>query len=146
MRWLWDGDGCGVGVKGLRDGGGVGDGCGVEMAPGWVWGAHHVQSINPPLCTDSPLHCCMCWQLSQSKAAEVEGLLQRLSDSNDEMGALMGGAGDARAHLLARHRDILQDYTQVRRAQGGGGGGSHAWVRLWSAWLGDVSVSPGLLC
>ena len=39
---------------------------------------------------------------------EIESLLQRLSDSNDEMSQLLGGAGDARSHLLARHRDILQ--------------------------------------
>lgn len=50
-------------------------------------------------------------QLSQSKAVEIESLLQRLSDSNDEMSSLLGSAGDSRSHLLARHRDILQDYT-----------------------------------
>ena len=58
-------------------------------------------------------------QLSHSKAAEIEGLLQRLSDVNDEMASQLGGNGDSRAHLLARHRDILQDYTMVREDAGG---------------------------
>lgn len=54
-------------------------------------------------------------QLAQAKASEVEALLQRLSDVNDEMGAVIGGGSDARAHTLARHRDVLQEYTQEFR-------------------------------
>lgn len=54
-------------------------------------------------------------QLAQSKAAELEDLLQRLSDLNDEMGGLTGGITDSRSHTLARHRDILQDFTQEFR-------------------------------
>lgn len=53
-------------------------------------------------------------QLAQTKAAEIEDLLQRLSDINDEMGSLIGGIGDTRSHTLARHRDILQEFTQVQ--------------------------------
>lgn len=54
-------------------------------------------------------------QLAQSKAAELEDLLQRLSDLNDEMGGLTGGIHDSRSHTLARHRDILQEFTQEFR-------------------------------
>ncbi|KXZ44881.1 hypothetical protein GPECTOR_61g834 [Gonium pectorale] len=54
-------------------------------------------------------------QLAQTKAAEVEDLLQRLSDINDEMAAIVGGSSDARSHTLARHRDILQEFTQEFR-------------------------------
>jgi hypothetical protein len=67
-------------------------------------------------------------QLAQAKASEIDALLQRLSDVNDEMGGAIGGSSDARAHTLARHRDVLQEYTQVgprrrRRRRGGGGAG-----------------------
>lgn len=51
-------------------------------------------------------------QLAQSKACEIEALLQRLSDVDDEMGAVIGGGSDARSHTLARHRDVLQEYLQ----------------------------------
>eukprot|EP00877_Chromochloris_zofingiensis_P009739 jgi/Chrzof1/5018/Cz15g08210.t1 len=54
-------------------------------------------------------------QLAQTKAAEIDGLLQRLSDVNDEMGSVIGGFSDARSHTLARHRDILQEFTQEFR-------------------------------
>ncbi|EFJ40319.1 Qb-SNARE, Gos1/GS28-family [Volvox carteri f. nagariensis] len=54
-------------------------------------------------------------QLAQTKAAEVEDLLQRLSDVNDEMAATVGGSTDSRSHTLARHRDILQEFTQEFR-------------------------------
>lgn len=54
-------------------------------------------------------------QLAQARASEVEALLQRLSDVNDEMGGSIGGGSDARAHTLARHRDVLQEYTQEFR-------------------------------
>ncbi|KAF5837898.1 Qb-SNARE, Gos1/GS28-family [Dunaliella salina] len=54
-------------------------------------------------------------QLAQTKAAEIEGLLHRLSDVNDEMGGFMGGISDSRSHTLARHRDILQEFNQEFR-------------------------------
>ncbi|KIY96604.1 Golgi SNARE 12 protein [Monoraphidium neglectum] len=54
-------------------------------------------------------------QLAQAKASEVEALLQRLSDVNDEMGGVIGGGSDARVHTLARHRDVLLEYTQEFR-------------------------------
>ncbi|KAI8465979.1 MAG: Qb-SNARE, Gos1/GS28-family [Monoraphidium minutum] len=54
-------------------------------------------------------------QLAQAKASEIDALLQRLSDVNDEMGSVIGGGSDARAHTLARHRDVLQEYTQEFR-------------------------------
>lgn len=52
----------------------------------------------------------------------MEDLLQRLSDINDEMAALVGGSNDARSHTLARHRDILQEFTQVGRGGAPGAG------------------------
>lgn len=54
-------------------------------------------------------------QLAQTKSSEIRSLLQRLSDVNDEMGGAIGGSGDARSHTLARHRDILQEFTQEFR-------------------------------
>ncbi|GBF95107.1 golgi SNAP receptor complex member [Raphidocelis subcapitata] len=54
-------------------------------------------------------------QLAQARVSEIESLLQRLSDANDEMGAVIGGSSDARSHTLARHRDVLQEYTQEFR-------------------------------
>jgi len=33
---------------------------------------------------------------------------------NDSMGGEIGGGADPRAHTLARHRDILNDLTQVQ--------------------------------
>jgi hypothetical protein len=55
-------------------------------------------------------------QLAQARASEIVALLRRLSDVNDEMGGVIGGGSDGRAHTLARHRDVLQEYTQVRGA------------------------------
>ena len=52
-------------------------------------------------------------QLSHSKAMEIEELLGRLSDVNDSLSSSLSGAGDPRSHTLARHRDILHDYTQA---------------------------------
>jgi hypothetical protein len=52
-------------------------------------------------------------QLAKQKAAEIESLLQRLSDVNHDMSSVIAGAADSRSHTLARHRDILQDLTQV---------------------------------
>ena len=53
-------------------------------------------------------------QLSHSKAMEIEDLLGRLSDVNDSLSSSLSGASDPRSHTLARHRDILHDYTQAR--------------------------------
>eukprot|EP00879_Flechtneria_rotunda_P006738 GHRR01007079.1.p1 GENE.GHRR01007079.1~~GHRR01007079.1.p1 ORF type:complete len:237 (+),score=70.34 GHRR01007079.1:258-968(+) len=54
-------------------------------------------------------------QIARQKAADIEALLQRLSDINHDMSSVIAGAGDARSHTLARHRDILQDLTQEFR-------------------------------
>lgn len=54
-------------------------------------------------------------QLAKTKAADIEALLQRLSDINHDMSGVIAGAGDARSHTLARHRDILTDLTQEFR-------------------------------
>jgi Golgi SNAP receptor complex protein 1 len=53
-------------------------------------------------------------QLLQSKQAEIEKLLSRLSDVNDGMRSTLAGGADARSHTLARHRDILHDFQQAR--------------------------------
>lgn len=74
---------------------------------------------------------------ANAKAAEIESLLQRLSDVNEAMSGAVTG-GDARSHTLARHRDIAMEFTQeFRRIRntitqgrehaallGGGGAGS----------------------
>jgi hypothetical protein len=60
--------------------------------------------------------CCYDVQLAHSKAAEIEGLLGRLSDANDNMSSALSGASDVRSHTLARHRDILHDFNQVGTA------------------------------
>lgn len=57
-------------------------------------------------------------QLAAAKGGEIEELLERLSDVNDEMGSALSGAGDSRAHTLARHREIMVELTQVRAAAG----------------------------
>eukprot|EP00775_Hariotina_reticulata_P004035 gene4035-4282_t len=54
-------------------------------------------------------------QLAKQKAADIEALLQRLSDINHDMSGVIAGAADSRSHTLARHRDILQDLTQEFR-------------------------------
>mmetsp|Transcript_27733 Transcript_27733/g.71372 ORF Transcript_27733/g.71372 Transcript_27733/m.71372 type:complete len:259 (-) Transcript_27733:150-926(-) len=56
-------------------------------------------------------------QLAASKTAELEDLLQRLSDVNEAMGSAVTG-GDSRSHTLARHRDIHQEFTQEFRRLG----------------------------
>ena len=56
---------------------------------------------------------CVAMQLSHSKAMEIEDLLGRLSDVNDSLSSSLSGASDPRSHTLARHRDILHDYTQA---------------------------------
>jgi Golgi SNAP receptor complex protein 1 len=51
-----------------------------------------------------------------SKALEIEGLLERLSDLNEAMGGLVNSGGAvARMHTLARHKDILMEFTQEFR-------------------------------
>ena len=67
----------------------------------------------------APLNGLFAPQLAQAKASEIVALLQRLSDVNDEMGGAIVGGSDARSHTLARHRDVLQEYTQVGVARGG---------------------------
>ena len=60
--------------------------------------------------------CCaaVCVQLAAAKGGEIEELLGQLSDVNDEMGSALSGAGDSRAHTLARHREIMVELTQAR--------------------------------
>ena len=53
-------------------------------------------------------------QLAAAKGGEIEELLGRLSDVNDEMGSALSGAGDSRSHTLARHREIMVELTQAR--------------------------------
>jgi Golgi SNAP receptor complex protein 1 len=76
-------------------------------------------------------------QMLQSKSSEIDALLARLSDVNASMSSALTGGGDARGHTLARHRDILHDFSQEYRRLaatagaardradllGGGGGG-----------------------
>ena len=52
-------------------------------------------------------------QMAQSKAEEIESLLDRLSDVNSSMSSQLTGANDSHAHTVARHRDILAEFTQV---------------------------------
>ena len=89
-----------------------------------------------------------------AQAADIEGLLQRLNDVNSAMSGAVTG-GDARSHTLARHKDVLMEYTsEFRRIKnkveanrehasllgggrvGGGGGGGE---------FGDSSASSQLL-
>ena len=51
----------------------------------------------------------------RSKSSEIDALLSRLSDVNASMSSALSGGGDARSHTLARHRDILHDFTQEYR-------------------------------
>lgn len=50
--------------------------------------------------------------LLRTKSGEIERLLTALADVHQALRAAAGGAGGARAHTLARHRDILRDLTQ----------------------------------
>eukprot|EP00239_Pterosperma_sp_CCMP1384_P004072 CAMPEP_0197849806 /NCGR_PEP_ID=MMETSP1438-20131217/13277_1 /TAXON_ID=1461541 /ORGANISM="Pterosperma sp., Strain CCMP1384" /LENGTH=239 /DNA_ID=CAMNT_0043462651 /DNA_START=253 /DNA_END=972 /DNA_ORIENTATION=+ len=54
-------------------------------------------------------------QIVATKSAEIEKFLQRLGDINDAMSSAVSGGGDARSHTLARHRDILHEFTQEFR-------------------------------
>lgn len=51
----------------------------------------------------------------QTKASEIDLLLQRLSEINGNLSGVVSDASDPRAHTLARHRDILHDFTQEYR-------------------------------
>ncbi|KAG7667058.1 hypothetical protein KSW81_000801 [Nannochloris sp. 'desiccata'] len=54
-------------------------------------------------------------QLLQTKSVEINTALARLSDVNSSMSHAITGGADSRAHTLARHRDILHDFTQEYR-------------------------------
>ncbi|KAK9809525.1 hypothetical protein WJX73_008724 [Symbiochloris irregularis] len=54
-------------------------------------------------------------QMAQSKADEIERLLDRLSDVNSSMSSQLTGASDSHAHAVARHRDILAETSQEAR-------------------------------
>lgn len=69
-------------------------------------------------------------QAARQRAAEVEQLLQRLADVNEELavaaatttggGGAAGGGSTGRQHVLARHRDVLSELRQeFRRAAEG---------------------------
>lgn len=51
----------------------------------------------------------------QTKSSEIDSLLSRLSDVNESMRSTISSTSDSRAHTLARHRDILHDFTQEFR-------------------------------
>ena len=57
-------------------------------------------------------------QTTHTKGADIEALLQRLSDVNDSMTSILSGSSDVRLHTLGRHRDLLHDYNQVTAGQG----------------------------
>lgn len=52
-------------------------------------------------------------QALNQRSVEIESLINRLRSINDEIASLSGesGSSESRAHMLARHRDILQDFT-----------------------------------
>lgn len=47
----------------------------------------------------------------------MERLLSQLTATNEAMGRAIGESAGTRAHTLARHRDILRDYSQEFRRQ-----------------------------
>jgi Golgi SNAP receptor complex protein 1 len=51
----------------------------------------------------------------QTKSVEIDTAIARLSDVNASMSHAITGGADSRAHTLARHRDILHDFTQEYR-------------------------------
>ena len=54
-------------------------------------------------------------QMLQTKSGEIDTALARLSDVNASMSHALTGGSDSRTHTLARHRDILHDFTQEYR-------------------------------
>jgi Golgi SNAP receptor complex protein 1 len=50
-----------------------------------------------------------------ARSAEIGALLARLAAANAAMAGALAGGGEARAHTLARHRDILSDFSQEHR-------------------------------
>jgi Golgi SNAP receptor complex protein 1 len=71
-------------------------------------------------------------QAARQRAAEVEQLLQRLADVNEELavaaattcggapGGAAGGGASSKQHVLARHRDVLAELRQEFRRAGEG--------------------------
>lgn len=53
-------------------------------------------------------------QVLRTRFSEIEASLQRLGDVNTKL-AHGVGVGDARSHMLARHRDILAEFTSEAR-------------------------------
>nr|XP_007134827.1 hypothetical protein PHAVU_010G079500g [Phaseolus vulgaris]ESW06821.1 hypothetical protein PHAVU_010G079500g [Phaseolus vulgaris] len=68
----------------------------------------HVDSGSPPLGSSRS------WK---SMEMEIQSLLEKLLDINDSMSRCAASAGPATSvtQKLARHRDILHDFTQVLR-------------------------------
>lgn len=50
-----------------------------------------------------------------AQAADIEGLLQRLMDVNTAMSGAVSGGDGHRSHTLARHKDIVMEFTQEYR-------------------------------
>ncbi len=50
-----------------------------------------------------------------ARSAEIGALLARLAAANAAMAGALAGGGEVRAHTLARHRDILSDFSQEHR-------------------------------
>lgn len=60
-------------------------------------------------------------QLTNSKSAEINDLLKRLSHVNTRLSSIVSSGSDPRAPVLLRHRGVLEDY-------------SHEYSRLSSTW------------
>ena len=92
-------------------------------------------------------------QTTHTKGADIEALLQRLSDVNDSMTNVLSGSSDARLHTLGRHRDLLHDYNQVSLSFIIGGPSQTPLAAsqfatgcpLWAATLAG-GWKPGVLC
>uniref|UniRef100_A0A7S0VMV1 Golgi SNAP receptor complex member 1 n=1 Tax=Polytomella parva TaxID=51329 RepID=A0A7S0VMV1_9CHLO len=50
---------------------------------------------------------------TQVRGDEIRSILRQLLNVNNEMSVVVGNASDSRIHILARHRDILIENTQV---------------------------------
>lgn len=79
----------------------------------------------------------------KSKAGEIEGLLAALAAGNEAMGRAIGDSGGSRAHTLARHRDILRDYSQEFRRQSSVAGAARDRADLIGGASVPLSVAPG---